>query len=85
MLCPVCSKETGRAAPPNHPNLRYDPTACEECHRKRVAKMRVHDTPSAEDLGLEGQQGDYASWLVNNMRSLGRGRRVIRKSEPMAG
>lgn len=58
---------------------------CPECHGKRREKLRELEAryPSAESLGLLGQQGDFSPWIVEGMR--GKSRRVIRKSEPMAG
>lgn len=56
---------------------------CPSCHAKETIKVHAHDTPSTEELGLVGQQGDYPYWIIEGMR--GKQRRVIHKSEPMGG
>jgi hypothetical protein len=50
---------------------------CEDCHKKIVARIHQHDTPTLEYKDV----GKYVPLLVLR----GRQRRVIRKSEPMAG
>ena len=55
---------------------------CSDCHIVEMERVHAHDTPDAPEFEIVGE---YQPPLERASRPHSSGRRVIRKSEPMAG
>lgn len=55
---------------------------CDDCHPKEVTKVHAHDTPDVPEVAVLGK---YVVPYERRVRPHSSGRRVVRKSEPMAG
>jgi hypothetical protein len=56
---------------------------CPACHARRVARVHARDT--ADDYDPSPEDGRYHPPYERHVRPSASGRRVVRKSEPMAG
>src|SRR5580704_8683473 len=92
IFCPDCCRvyhaQASDDAPERHRDGSLREWRCPTCHAAACATIAARDAlcPSAESLGLLGSTATLSELpIIRTQRPGGSGRRIVRKSEPMAG
>ena len=84
-ICPDCHRVHGFADTRDAEKLDILTLCCPECHAERVRRIHALETSDGDGYDQSPVDGKYQPPYERHVRPSSSGRRVVRKSEPMAG